>query len=402
MVLQKIILNSFEALKENKLRSALTMLGMVIGVSAVILLVSVGTGAKRYITSEFESLGTNIIIVQPGRTDKKTSMGPPVTSSKGKLTLQDVDVLEKKASTLSAVTGVMFGATSVKNEYSTLNINLLGCNEQFIKIFNMQISTGNFISREEDESGRRVVVLGHNVKKNLFGSEEALGKLVKVNESEHRVIGVVKETGDKLGFNVDEMIFIPTKSALRLFNTDKLFGIRAAGKSRSGLDDSVYEVTEYLKERRNGEEDFTIVTQVTMLESMNTILNMLTYALAAIAFISMLVGGIGIMNIMLVSVTERTREIGIRRAVGARRSDILKQFLIEAVVISLSSGTLGILISLLITSILYLIFPGFDMRPPFWILPPAFFLSLFTGVVFGVWPARKASHIQTIDALRYE
>jgi putative ABC transport system permease protein len=402
MIFKKILLNSFEALIENKLRSALTMLGMIIGVMAVILLVSVGTGAKRYITSEFESLGTNIIMIQPGKTDKKTTMGPPVSSSKGKLTLQDVDALMKRASSLSASSGVMFGAGAVKNENATLNINILGSNDQFIRIFNMKINEGSYISKEEDDAGRRVVVLGYNVKKSLFGSEIAMGKLVKVNDSEHRVIGVLNETGDKLGFNVDDMVFIPTKSALRLFNTDNLFGIRCAGRTRTGIDDAVKEITEILKERRDGDEDFTIVTQVTMMESMNTILNMLTYALAAIAFISMLVGGIGIMNIMLVSVTERTREIGIRRAVGARQSDILKQFLVEAIVISFTSGTTGIIISIIITYSIYFLYPSFDMRPPFWIIPPAFFLSLFTGIIFGVWPARKASRIQTIDALRYE
>lgn len=402
MIFRKILENSTEAIVENKLRSALTMLGMIIGVMAVILLVSVGTGAKRYITSEFESLGTNIIIVQPGKTDKKSQMGPPVSSSKGKITLSDIEALNKNAQNLAAVTGIMFGAGVLKNEEAINNINIFGSNDQFPRIFNLKIIQGNYLSKEDDESGRRVVVLGYTVKENLFGNTNPLGKLVKINDSEHRVIGVVKPTGNKLGFNVDDMAFIPTKSALRLFNTDKLFGIRASAKSRSGMDDAVREITEILKERHNGEEDFTIFTQVTMLESMNTILNMLTYALAAIAFISMLVGGIGIMNIMLVSVTERTREIGIRRAVGARRNDILKQFLIEAVTISVSGGVLGILFSLIITNILYVFLPAFDMRPPIWIMPPAFFLSLFTGVVFGVWPARKASHIQTIDALRYE
>lgn len=402
MIFRKILVNSTEAIVENKLRSALTMLGMIIGVMAVILLVSVGTGAKRYITSEFESLGTNVIIIQPGKTDKKNSMGPPVSSSKGKLTMSDVEALQKNTQGLAAVSGVMFGAGVVKNEQATNNINILGANDQFNHIFNMTINEGNYFSKEDEEAGRRVVVLGHTIKENLFGSENALGKLVKVNESEHRIIGIIKPTGDKLGFNVDDMVFIPTKSALRLFNTDKLFGIRAAAKSRSGLDDAVNEITAILKERHNGEEDFTIVTQVTMMESMNTILNMLTYALAAIAFISMLVGGIGIMNIMLVSVTERTREIGIRRAVGARRSDILKQFMIEAVVISVSGGLIGIFLSEAITHTLHLFLPAFDMRPPFWIIPPSFFLSFFTGVAFGVWPARKAAHIQTIDALRYE
>ena len=374
MNLKKILIQSMEALVENKLRSLLTMLGMIIGVSAVILLVSVGTGAKRYITSEFESLGTNFISIQPGKTDKKSNMGPPVSSSKGKLTLSDVDALIKTSPSLTAVSGIMFGAGTVKNDDATQNINIMGSNEQFIKIFKMDIAEGNYISKEEDESGRRVVVLGHEVKKALFGNANALGKLVKINESEHRVIGVIKEAGNKLGFNVDEIIFIPTRSALRLFNSDKLFGIRAAARSREGINEAVKELTLILKERHNNEEDFTVITQVNMLESMNTILNMLTYALAAIALISMLVGGIGIMNIMLVSVTERTREIGIRRAVGARRADILRQFITEAVVISVSGGLIGILISLLITNIFIMFFPSFDARPPFWILPPAFFL----------------------------
>ena len=316
--------------------------------------------------------------------------------------MSDVEALQRYATSLSAVSGIMFGAGVVKNESGTVNINILGSNDQFLKIFNMVIIQGSYISKEDDDAGRRVVVLGYNVKKNLFGEDVALGKLVKVNDSEHRVIGIVKPTGDKLGFNVDDMVFIPTKSSLRLFNTDRLFGIRAATKTRNGLDDAVKDITEILKERDNGEENFTIVTQVTMLESMNTILNMLTYALGAIAFISMLVGGIGIMNIMLVSVTERTREIGIRRAVGARRSDILKQFMIEAVVISVSGGLIGILLSEAIAYILFFAFPSFDMRPPFWIIPPAFMLSFVTGLGFGVWPARKASLIQTIDALRYE
>lgn len=402
MIFKKILINSAEALVENKLRSTLTMLGMIIGVMAVILLVSVGTGAKRYITSEFESMGTNIILVQPGKTDKKAKMGPPVSSSKGKLTLSDVEALQKNAQSLAATSGIMFGAGVVKNETATNNINILGSNDQFNRIFNMTIIEGNYFSKEDEDAGRRVTVLGYTVKQNLFGDSIALGKLVKINDSEHRVIGVIKPTGDKLGFNVDDMVFVPTKSALRLFNTDKLFGIRASAKSRSGLDDAVADLTQILKERHNGEEDFTVITQVTMMDSMNTILNMLTYALGAIAFISMLVGGIGIMNIMLVSVTERTREIGIRRAVGARRSDILKQFMIEAIVISVSGGLLGILFSLIITNVLYFFLPGFDMRPPFWVIPPSFFMSLITGLVFGVWPARKAAHIQTIDALRYE
>jgi putative ABC transport system permease protein len=223
-----------------------------------------------------------------------------------------------------------------------------------------------------------------------------------MNESEFRVVGVLDEMGDKLGLNFDELGFIPTQAALRLFNDDKLFGIRAKASSRVGVDDAVAEITEILKERRDGEEDFTVITQVSMMESMNTILDMLTYVLGAIAAISMVVGGIGIMNIMWVTVVERTQEIGIRRAVGARRRDILQQFLAEAVALSMLSGFLGVGGALVITYGLHFFFPSFDMRAPLWILIPAFLVALVVGVAFGVGPAWRASRIETLDALRYE
>jgi putative ABC transport system permease protein len=208
--------------------------------------------------------------------------------------------------------------------------------------------------------------------------------------------------GDKLGLNFDELGFIPTQAALKLFNEDKLFGIRAKASSRVGIDDAVAEITEILKERRDGEEDFTVITQVSMMESLNTILSMLTYVLGAIAAISMLVGGIGIMNIMWVSVVERTQEIGIRRAVGARRRDILQQFLAEAVGLALLSGGVGVGGAVLITYVLHFVFPSFDMRSPVWIVVPAFGLALIVGVVFGVVPAWRASRVETLEALRFE
>ena len=208
--------------------------------------------------------------------------------------------------------------------------------------------------------------------------------------------------GDKLGLSFDELGFIPTEAALKLFNDDKLFGIRATASSRVSIDDAVAEITEILKERRDGEEDFTVLTQVSMMESLNTILDMLTYVLGAIAAISMLVGGIGIMNIMWVSVVERTQEIGIRRAVGARKRDILQQFISEALGLSLLGGVLGVGGALSLTYTLYFIFPSFDMRAPAWILAPAFLLAVVVGVTFGVIPAWRASKIETLDALRFE
>lgn len=393
---------SLESLLARKLRTALTVLGMVIGVGAVVLLVSVGQGAKNYVSHEFEALGANLIVVQPGKSDKKTHMGPPVGAAQRKMTSADVAAIEKKALNLEAVSGLILGTVSVRHADSISNITVFGTNEQFPSILTILIGRGEYFSREEDEYGRRVVVLGRNVVEELFGDEDPIGRSVKLNESEYKIVGVLAPMGDKLGLNFDELGFIPTQAALKLFNEDKLFGIRAKASSRVGIDDAVAEITEILKERRDGEEDFTVITQVSMMESLNTILSMLTYVLGAIAAISMLVGGIGIMNIMWVSVVERTQEIGIRRAVGARRRDILWQFLAEAAGLALLSGGVGVGGSVLITYILHFVFPSFDMRAPIWIVVPAFCLALVVGIVFGVVPAWRASRVETLEALRFE
>lgn len=402
MRLKEIIRLSGESLVAQRLRTALTVLGMVIGVASVVLLVSVGHGAKNYVSREFEDLGANLIVVQPGKSDKKTHMEPPIGAAQRKMTTADVHAIERRALNLEAVSGLVLGTVSARYEDSISNITVFGTNEQFPQILTIKIALGEYFTREEDEYRRRVVVIGHNIAHDLFGDENPLGRSIKLNESEFKIVGVMAPMGDKLGLSFDELGFIPTEAALKLFNDDKLFGIRAKASSRVGLDDAVDEITEILKERRDGEEDFTVLTQVSMMESLNTILDMLTYVLAAIAAISMLVGGIGIMNIMWVSVVERTQEIGIRRAVGARKRDILQQFLSEAMALSVLGGTLGVGGALVITYGLFFIFPSFDMRAPGWILAPAFLLAVIVGVTFGVIPAWRASRIETLDALRYE
>jgi putative ABC transport system permease protein len=400
--LKETVRLSLESLLSQKLRTLLTVLGMVIGVGAIVLLVSVGQGAKNYVLREFEGLGTNLIVIQPGKSDRKTHFGPPVGAAQRKMTTADVTAIEKRAVNLEAVSGLVLGTVSVRHEDSLSNITVFGTNEQFPSILTVNVGAGAYFTREEDEYGRRVVILGQNVVRDLFGEASPLGQTVKLNESEFRIVGVLAPMGDKLGLNFDELGFIPTQAALKLFNDDKLFGIRAKASSRVGVDDAVAEIAEILKERRDGEEDFTVITQVSMMESMNTILTMLTYVLVAIAAISMVVGGIGIMNIMWVTVVERTQEIGIRRAVGARRRDILQQIVTEAVALSVLGGASGVLGAAAITYILYFFFPSFDMRAPVWIMAPAFLVAVVTGVVFGVGPAWRASRLETLDALRYE
>ncbi len=402
MPLRETIRLAFESLNTNRFRAALTMLGLVIGVSAVILLVSIGTGAKRYILSEFEGMGTNLIMVQPGKVDAKSNLGPPIGAAQRKLTISDVDAIEKRAFNIEAVSGVVLASASIRYNANLNNVNLLGANDRFTDILNITTSQGNWFTREEDDFGRRVAVLGAKIADNLFGNEYAIGRSVRINQSDFKVIGVLDSVGDKVGFNLDNFAFVPTRAALRLFNDDKLFGLRAKASSRSGVNDAVEEMRTILKERRQGEEDFTIITQDAMMESMSTILSMLTYVLAAIASISMLVGGVGIMNIMLVSVAERTPEIGVRRAVGAQKRDILKQFVVEAVTLSCTGGITGLVLSVGLTQLGFLFFPAFDLRTPFWIVPPALLISVSIGVIFGVWPAWKASQIEILNALRYE
>ena len=391
-----------ESLLAQKFRTALTVLGMVIGVGAVVLLVSLGEGAKRYILKEFEGLGANLIVIQPGKSDRKTHFGPPVGAAQRKMTTADVAAIERRALNLEAVSGLILGTASIRFEESISNITVFGTNEQFPDIITLALGRGGYFSREEDEYRRRVVVLGWNIAQQLFASQDPIGRSVKLNESEFKVVGVLAPMGDKLGLSFDELGFIPTEAALKLFNEDKLFGIRAKASSRVGIDDAVSEITEILKERREGEEDFTILTQVSMMESMNTILSMLTYVLGAIAAISMFVGGIGIMNITWVSVVERTQEIGIRRAVGARRRDILRQFMAEAVALSVVSGVCGVGGAVVLSILPSLFFPTFDMHAPWWIVLPAFILAVLVGVVFGVGPAWRASRVEILDALRYE
>jgi putative ABC transport system permease protein len=402
MQVRAIVRMSWESLWAQKLRTLLTILGMVIGVGAVVLLVSLGEGAKRYVLKEFEGLGTNLIVVQPGKSDKKTHMGPPVGAAQRKMTVLDVSAIEREARNIEAVSGLVLGTVSARYDESLSNITIFGTNEQFPEILSIAIGQGGYFTREENDYRRRVIVIGRNIARELFGDENPLGKRIKLNESEFRIVGVLAPMGDKLGLSFDELAFIPTTAALKLFNEDKLFGIRAKASSRVSMDDAVDEIREILRTRRDGEEDFTILTQLSMMESLNTILSMLTYVLAAIAGISLVVGGIGIMNITWVSVVERTQEIGIRRAVGATRRDILQQFLAEALGLSVLGGLLGVGGALCLTHILHAFFPLFDMRSPWWILLPAFAMSLLVGIVFGVGPAWRASKIETLDALRYE
>lgn len=394
---------SLTALSQNKVRSGLTMLGIIIGVFSVITLISLGQGAKRYIENQFAGIGTNLILIVPGKSDTRGGSHPVWGASNvRKLTIDDAKAMERMVTTIDGAVPVIFGLSLVKYKNSSRNTNIIGVDEEFEKVRNIFVEIGSFFSADDVAASRRVCTLGRKVKKELFGEGDALGQYIKIGESKFRVIGIMERKGQSLGFDLDDVVFIPVTAASKLFNTDGLFEIIAKGALNVSIETAQEDIRAVLKKRHNNNEDFTIINQTQLLETLETILNMLTIMLGGIASISLVVGGIGIMNIMFVTVKERTREIGIRKAVGAKKRDILMQFIVEAVALSVTGGAIGILIAIIAE---YAASAAIEEMPSIitpWSVILAFSFAAATGIFFGVYPAWKASLLHPIQALRHE
>ncbi|HEY4715839.1 MAG TPA: ABC transporter permease [bacterium] len=393
---------AFSSIAGNKLRSALTMLGVLIGVSSVILLVSITTGFKEFLISQFSGMGTNLLIVNPGRTETRRHGGPGLAGVRD-LTIDDVNALKKRATAIEGTTPLIVGTAEVKYLSRARKVAVLGVDEEFTNVINMQVFTGRFFSKEDASSARRVCTIGQTVKDELFGNENPLGKFIKIGTSRYRIIGLMEKKGTILGTeDLDDLVIIPVISAQRLFNTEALFGIRSKARSRFVIEEAKRQITEIIKKKHGNKEDFTVITQQAMLSTLDSILKGLSTTLAGIAAISLLVGGIGIMNIMLVSVRERTKEIGIRKAVGAKKRDILYQFLVESIILSLLGGITGIMLAFVGTVITSMLVPQIPPLLSLWSVLLATVFSILVGVFFGVYPAYKAAQLHPIEALRYE
>jgi putative ABC transport system permease protein len=393
---------ALEMLAANRVRTALTMLGVVIGVAAIILLVSLGEGATAYITRELTGLGTNLLIITPGKTQTSGGFHPPTASSVRKLTYEDAVALRRRVTLLTDTVPVVLGTGKIRYRGASRDTSVIGVTPEFQRVRQLYVEIGQFVSEEDVEGRRRVVVLGRTVKRELFGEENPLGQFVTLADSRYRVIGIMEQKGMSLGFDIDDLVFIPVKSAQDLFDTDRLFEILASVHSADEIDRAIQQVKDLLTRRHGNREDFTVTSQGAILSAFTTILKILTAVLAGIAGISLLVGGIGIMNIMLVSVRERTREIGIRKAVGARRRDILGQFLLESVVMSTLGGGMGIVVGVGGAKALTLFFAYLPTQVSPWAILMAFGFSAAVGIFFGVYPARRAALLDPIQALRYE
>jgi putative ABC transport system permease protein len=389
-----------ENLATNKLRSALTMLGIIIGVMAVIMLVSVAEGAKRYITRELSGLGTNLLIITAGKS--QTTGGPPILGEgTRKLTYEDAMAI-MHATNRHDIAPVVIGGSLIKYANRSRDVTVVGTTYAHQKVRNIFVEVGRFISAEDVESRRRVVALGRTVARELFGELNPLGKLVRIADMRFRVIGIMERKGVILGFDFDNLVFIPVRTALELYDTDRLMEILVGAPSEAEVPRAAAEVTRILTRRHDHKEDFTVTSQDAMLTSLRRILDIFSWVLGAIAAISLLVGGVGIMNIMLVSVGERTREIGLRKAVGARHRDILSQVLLEALALSVIGGLIGVCAGAGGAIAVGTIFPSLPVDVSFWAIWLAFGFAICVGIFFGVYPARKAAMLEPIAALRYE
>ncbi|HVP91480.1 MAG TPA: ABC transporter permease [Terriglobales bacterium] len=404
----KVALN---ALRSNKMRSALTMLGVIIGVAAVIAMLAVGTGASRRIADQIQSIGSNILIILPGST---TSGGARMgAGTQPTLTLRDAEAIKKECPAVLYVAPILNGVAQVVYGHTNWSTSVLGSTQDLLDVRNWPLSSGRAFTDQDIRSATKVCLLGQTVVDNLFGAEDPVGQVVRIKNLPFKVVGVLAVKGQSaVGQDQDDTALIPVTTAQkRLFGTSfpgMVRTIMVEARSLEEMDAAQQQIEPLLRQRHHlgqkQDDDFTVRNLTQFMQAAEESSHVMTLLLGAIASVSLLVGGIGIMNIMLVTVTERTREIGTRKAIGAKNRDILLQFLVESIVMSGVGGTLGALMGIGLAKGIPLI-PIFNrfltiVEPAVVIL--AISVAAFVGIFFGLYPAYRASRLDPIEALRYE
>ncbi len=390
--ISEILELAWQSLWRNKLRSALTMLAMIIGVSSVIMLISIGAGFQSYIAKQFEDLGSNLIYVMSGKIETGGYSGQLNLDAK------DVSALNRIGYPIKDAIGEVEVLSTVKNRGEEKYTQITGLDDKGVKVLNFVVEKGRTISAGDVSKSSRVAVIGAKVATELYQTESPVGKSIMIQSSKYRIIGVMEKKGGGMGMSMDDVVIIPLTTFQSQFDQDKYTMLAATVYNKDDMEVAKKKIEEVML-KNHDKDEFTVAGQEELLGTINQILGILTAGLGGIAAISLLVGGIGIMNIMFVTVTERTKEIGLRKALGARPRDILIQFLIEAITLSFVGGSIGILLALA-GSVAMSAFISSEVTPHAILL--AFGFSSAIGIIFGVVPAWKAAKLDPIKALRYE
>ncbi len=387
------------ALLTQRMRSFLTVLGIAVGIAAVVLLTSIGEGVHKFVIAEFTQFGTNIIGINPGKTETHGT-SPGIFGTTRPLTIDDALALQR-AHFVEAVVPMVWGNGQVEAQGRSRRTTIYGVGPEMPKAFRFTTKAGRFLPHDNPDTPRALAVLGSKLKQELFGTRNPLGQLIRISGNRFRVIGVMEPKGSVLGFDLDDTVYIPTARGLELFNRDNLMEIDVVFSEGTPS----AEVEKFVKRTliaRHGREDFTMVTQEQMLEILGSVLNVLTFAVGALGSISLVVGGIGILTIMTIAVSERTAEIGLLRALGAKQSQVLLLFLGEAIVLSALGGITGLALGAGGAQLLHLALPALPVHTPMTFAVFAVCVAAGIGILAGIFPAQRAARMDPVEALRAE
>lgn len=398
MLADDVLRQSVKSVGAQPLRSFLILIAMAIGVAAVILLTALGDSARRYIMEEFASLGSNLLIVLPGRSETVGGAPPIFGETPRDLTLDDAVAL-LRSQNIRRIAPITVGSAPVSWRGLEREVNILGSTSDLKDVRHLDVSQGRFLPVIDPQKASPVCVIGQQLRTELFGGQQALGQWLRIGDRRFRVIGILASEGQSIGVDFDDIVIIPVASAQILFDSPALFRVLAEAVTRESMLRGVDDIQSIIKARHEGEDDVTIITQDAVVKTFDTILNALTLTVAGIAGISLAVAGILIMNVMLVSVAQRTAEIGLLKAIGATPLQIQHLFLIEAALLSLSGAIVGLLLGQGAIVILRQLYPVFPISAPLWALITAVVIALFTGIISGILPAIRASRLDPVQAL---
>ncbi len=389
----------YASLASHRLRTLLTALGIAVGIAAVILLTSIGEGLHRFVISEFTQFGTNIISVTPGRIQTHgASLG--AVNTVRPLSIDDAQALAR-APYVQVADPVVQGNADVKYLAKSRRVTLYGVGPEFARALSMRVASGEFLPADDLHSARALVVLGAKVARELFGADNPLGAHIRIGGERYRIVGVMQSKGQVLGFDLDDTVFIPVARALEMFNRESLQEIHVTYEPTAPLAEVEAGIKRILG-ARHGTEDFTVTPQQKMLEVFGTVLDAITFAVAAIGAISLLVGGVGILTILTIAVAERTAEIGLLRALGATQGGVLALFLGEAALLSVIGGTAGLISGWALANLLQLAVPALPVHTPWNYALLAEVVAVGVGLAAGIMPARRAARLDPLEALRSE